>query len=224
MATRTTPLSGTLEIWGRRSAYNVQKVLWAIAELGLPHQHINAGGSAGGLDTPEFLANNPHGRIPVVQDGEITIWESHSILRYLGARYDDGSLWPADPAERSLADRWMDWTLVTQGPTFMQLFWGYYRTPDDKRNARRIAAAEHGCAENYRLLDQHLADHRYLAGERFTLGDVPAATSLYRYFEMGVTPPKIPNVRRWYADLAERPAYREHIMLPFEELRGRLDF
>lgn len=72
-----------LKVWGRRSAYNVQKVLWAIGELGLAYEHIDVGGSRGQLDTPEFLAMNPHGRIPVIVDGRTSIWESNSIIRYL---------------------------------------------------------------------------------------------------------------------------------------------
>ena len=213
-----------LEIWGRRSAYNVQKVLWAVAELGLDFAHVEAGGAAGGLDTPGFRAMNPHGRVPVLVDGDATLWESNAIVRYLAARHGAGSLWAEDPAERSLADRWMDWELATLQPAFMDLFWGYYRTPEPRRNARAIDAARARCAELYGLLDVHLAGRAFLAGDAFTMGDVPAGTSLYRYFEMGIEAPALPHVRRWYARLCERPAYRENMMQPFEELRGRLAF
>jgi glutathione S-transferase len=213
-----------LRIWGRRSAFNVQKVLWTVGELGLAHEHVDAGGSAGGLDAREFLAMNPHGQIPVVVDGDSTLWESHSIIRYLAATYGAGSLWPEDPAERSLADRWMDWMLATLQPDFMTLFWGFFRTPEPQRNEDRIEGARERCARHFRLLDAHLSAHRYLAGPAFTMGDIPAATSLYRYFEMGLPVPELPSVRAWYGRLAERAAYREHVMRPFEELRGRLAF
>lgn len=105
-----------LTVWGRRSSFNVQKVLWLVEELGLRHQHIPAGGSFGGLDTPAFLAINPHGRVPVIDDGGTVVWESHSILRYLAARYGDARWWPEDAAERSTADRWMDWSQTTLQP------------------------------------------------------------------------------------------------------------
>jgi glutathione S-transferase len=213
-----------LRIWGRRSAFNVQKALWMIGELGLPHEHIDAGGSAGGLDMREFLAMNPHGRVPVIADGDITIWESHSIVRYLAAKYGAGTLWSEDPAERSLADRWMDWAQTSLQVDFMQLFWTYYRTPEALRDRRKIDAAAKYCVEHYRLLDRWLGRSRFLAGDAFTIGDIPAATSLHRYFEMGFPTPGVPNVRRWYAELAERPAYREHVMRPFDELYGRLAF
>jgi glutathione S-transferase len=215
---------GPLEVWGRRSAYNVQKVLWVVGELGLAHTHVDAGGAAGGLDAPRFRALNPHGRVPVLVDGAATVWESNSVVRYLAARHGAGSLWPEDPAERSLADRWMDWELATLQPDFMHLFWGFYRTPAADRNPRAIEAARARCAERYRRLDDQLASRAFLAGDAFTMGDIPAGTSLFRYFEMGLEKPELPNLRRWYGRLAERPAYREHVMRPFEELRGRLAF
>lgn len=213
-----------LEVWGRRSAFNVQKVLWTVGELGLAHAHVAAGGAAGVLDSERFRAMNPHGRVPVLVDGAATLWESHTIVRYLAASYGAGSLWPEAPAERSLAERWMDWTLATLQPDFMQLFWGFFRTPEPDRDARAVEQARARCETHYRLLDAHLATRTFLAGDVFTMGDIPAGTSLFRYFEMGVEVPALPNLRRWYRRLCERPAYQEHVMLPFEELRGRLEF
>jgi glutathione S-transferase len=213
-----------VRIWGRRSAFNVQKALWMLGEVGADFEHVEAGGAAGGLDSPAFLAMNPNGLIPVLEAEGVYHWESHTIVRYLAARFAAGTLWPLDPAERSLADRWLDWTLADLGPAFIRLFWSHFRTPEQNRDARRIAQAANDCERSYGLLDRHLAEHRFLAGNRFTMGDVPAGTTLYRYFEMGRPTPPLPNVRRWYAELAEREAFREHIMIPFDELRGRLAF
>ncbi len=211
-----------LTIWGRRSAFNVQKVLWLIGELGLEHRHVDAGGSAGGLDTPEFLAMNPHGRIPVIDDGGTVVWESHAILRYLAARYASGRLWRDDPAERSEVDRWMDWSQTALQPRFLQgVFWGYYRTPPDQRNWPAIRQALDDCAAHFRILDEVLARQQFLAGDGFSLADIPAGTCLYRYFELDIERPKAPNVEAWYARLQERPAYRANVMLPFDELRDR---
>jgi glutathione S-transferase len=213
-----------LRVWGRRNSLNVQKVMWLIAELNLEHAHINAGGSFGGLDTPEFLAMNPHGRIPVIVDGGTPVWESHSIIRYLAARYGVGTFWSADPLDRSLVDRWMDWSLATLQPAFIDVFWGFYRTPEEKRNWPFIRDVVKRCAQHYTLLDRHLAARSYLAGDRITMADIPAGTSLYRYFELEIERPSVPNVERWYRRLAERQAYREHVMLPFGDLRGRLAY
>jgi len=57
-----------------------------------------------------------------------------------------------------------------------------------------------------------------------SLADIPIGTSLYRYFELDLNRPDLPNVAAWYRRLQQRPAYRTHVMVPFDELRGRLDY
>jgi len=104
-----------LTVWGRKSSFNVQKVMWLVGELGITHEHMPAGGDFGGLDTPAFLAMNPHGHVPVIRDGDVVVWESHAILRYLAAAYGQGRFWTDSPAERSQADRWMDWSQASLG-------------------------------------------------------------------------------------------------------------
>jgi glutathione S-transferase len=214
----------SITVWGRRSAFNVQKVLWTLDELGLQYEHRNAGGSFGGLNAPQFLAMNPHGRVPVLVDGELTVWESHSIMRYLAATYGSGSLWPPTPAARSFADRWMDWSATTLQPDFMKLFWGYYRMPENQRDLHAINAAVEACNRHFGVLDTQLKNQRFLGGTEFTMADIPAGTTLYRYFEMGVEVARPPHVCQWYDRLALRPAFRQHIMVRFDELRGRTDY
>jgi glutathione S-transferase len=214
-----------LTVWGRRSSFNLQKVMWLVAELGLPHRHIPAGGDFGIKDTPEFLAMNPHGLVPVIDDNGTIVWESQTILRYLAATYGRGRLWSDDPGERSLYERWMDWSQASLQPDFLNgVFWGFYRTPETKRNLLAIARKVRACAEHFQLLDRILADRPFLCGEALSLADIPAGTSLYRYFEIDIERPSVPNVEAWYRRLQERPAYREHVMVPFGELYGRLDY
>jgi glutathione S-transferase len=214
-----------LKVWGRRSSFNVQKVMWLLDELDLSHQHIDAGGRFGGLDAPGFLAMNPHGKVPVIDDDGVVVWESHSILRYLAARYGGARWSPDDPAERSLADRWMDWSATTLQPNFlMGVFWGFYRTPEAQRDLPAIREKVAACTSHFRLLDRMLEGRRYLLGDDLTLADIPAGTALYRYFGLEIERPNVPNVEAWYSRLQSRPAYRDHVMLAFEELRGRLDY
>jgi len=214
-----------LKVWGRRSSFNVQKVLWLVDELRLPHEHIDAGGSFGGLDTPEFLAMNPHGKVPVIDDDGTIVWESHTILRYLAARYGGTRWWPDAPAERSLAERWMDWSATALQPDFlMGVFWGFYRTPEAQRDHVAIREKVAACASHFELLDRILQGRRYLLGDEPTLADIPAGTALYRYFGLEIERPAVPNVVAWYSRLQARPAYRKHVMIPFEELRGRLAY
>jgi len=214
-----------LTVWGRRSSFNVQKVLWLVAELGLAHEHIPAGGDFGRLDEPAFRVLNPHGRVPVIEDGDLAVWESQAILRYLAARHGRGRFWSDDPAERSHVDRWMDWSQTALQPDFLNgVFWGYYRTPEAQRNAPAIAQSIARCAQHFRRLDAVLATRPFLCGAELSLADIPAGTSLYRYFELDIERPDIPHVVAWYRRLQDRPAFREHVMVPFGELRGKLDY
>jgi glutathione S-transferase len=210
---------------GAAQFVNVQKVLWLVGELELAHRHIDAGGKFGGLDAEDFLAMNPHGRVPVIQDGDVVVWESHAILRYLAARHGAGKFWSADPAVRARIDGWMDWSQTLLQPDFLGgAFWGFYRTPEDKRNWPAIRASLARCARHFEKLDRLLEGKSYLLGEELTLADITIGTSLYRYFELELERPPLPQVERWYRTLQQRKAFREHVMIPFEELRGRLDY
>jgi glutathione S-transferase len=214
-----------LKVWGRRSSFNTQKVLWLVGELGLAHEHIPAGGSFGRRDEPAFRAMNPHGWVPVVEDGAHAIWESHTILRYLAAKYGHGRFWSDDPAARAAAEGWMDWSQTALQPAFLTgVFWGFYRTPEAQRDWPAISRSLERCAGHFRLLDGLLGTRPYLAGAQLSLADIPVATCLYRYYELEIDRPDLPNLRAWYERLQQRPAYREHVMLPFDELRGRLDY
>ena len=199
--------------------------MWLVGELQLEHRHIEVGGQFGGLDTPEFLAMNPHGRIPVIDDGGVIVWESHAILRYLAAQYGRRSFWHDDPRERSLSDRWMGWSHTTLQPDFLSgVFWGFYRTPEAQRDGPAIKSKVELCARHFRLLDRQLSNRDYMLGDALTLADIPIGTHLYRYFNIDIDRPHIPNVEAWYRRLETRPAYRQHVMVPFQELYGRLDF
>jgi len=213
-----------ITLWGRPNSINVQKVLWTLDELSLPFEHIDAGGDAGGLDDPAFRAMNPHGRVPVLKDGETAVWESNTIVRYLCAAYGAGRLSPADLTERAQAEAWMDWTLATLQPAISGLFWSWRRTPEPQRDASRNAQLVADCSEAVSRLDAWLASRPYVAGEAFTMADIPAGTLVYRYFELDVPRPGVPAVTAWRARLAERPGYGHRVMRPFGELFGRLSF
>jgi len=214
-----------LTVWGRRSSFNVQKVMWLVGEFGLDHRRLEAGGTFGGLDDPAFRAMNPHGKVPVIDDNGIAVWESHAILRYLAARYGKTPFWSEDPARRSQSEQWMDWAQTTLQPDFLVgVFWGFYRTPEAQRDLPAIEEKIERCANHFLLLDDLLAKRPFMLGNALTLADIPIGTSLYRYFNLEIERPSIPHVEAWYERLQERPAYREHVMVPFEELYGRLEF
>jgi glutathione S-transferase len=214
-----------LRTWGRRSSANVQKVLWLVGELDLPHEHVPAGGDFGGLDDPAFRAMNPHGKVPVIADDEVVVWESHAILRYLAAAHGADRFWPADPAARAPVDGWMDWAQTALQPAFLSgVFWGGYRTPEAQRDAVVVARALEQTARCLTLVDAQLAGRAFVVGETLSLADIAIGAHLYRYFELEIDRPALPRLEAWYGRLSERPAYREHVMVPFGELKGRLAF
>ena len=213
-----------IELWGRKNAYNVLKVTWMLAELDIGYTHHDVGSRPGDLETPEFLALNPHARIPVLVDAGEVVWESNTIVRYLAAKYSPGNLWPESPLARSLAERWMDWELSKLQEDFIALFWGYFRTPQADRDPAAIEAARSRCVAHMNQLDRQLSGQAYLGGGAFSMGDIPCAVCLYRYFNMGLEVEQPAHLLDWYRRLGERPAYRATVMQPFDELGGRTQF
>jgi glutathione S-transferase len=213
-----------LTLWGRSSSANVQKVLWALAELGLPYEHKLVGGAHGGLDEPHYRAMNPNGLVPTLVDGDLVLWESHAILRYLAATYGAETLWRADIRERAIVDQWTDWTATTFQPAWIAVFWLFVRTPREQHDRKAIASAYAKALSALRILDVHLADRDYLAGNRLSYADLAAGVALYRWFTMDIDRPAMPGVENWYRRLEQRPAFRQAVMVSYAELVGRLAF
>lgn len=203
-----------LRIWGRTSSINVQKVMWTVGELGLAHERLDAGGAFGGLDSEAYGRLNPNRRIPVLEDGGTVVWESNAIVRYLAAKHGAGTLWAEDPARRSMADRWMEWQVTTLLPPLHPIFWGLIRTPEQERDMAAIEAAAKAIQPLWRLLDEHLARSCFVAGDDFSMGDIPLGCAFWRYLNLDVERPSLPNVQLWFAELKKREAYRRHVMLP----------
>jgi|TARA_Y100000310_G_scaffold344554_1_gene457936 glutathione S-transferase len=213
-----------MKVYARRSSSNSQKVLWFLGELGLTYEFVDTGGAAGGLDAPDYLAMNPNGTVPLILDDDLPVWESHTILRYLAARYGTEQYWPQDPVARSHIDRWMDWSQAQFDRAFMGLFWGYYRTPQEQRNEAQVQGWVDQCQALTGIMNGRLGEHHYLGADDLTLADIPAGSLMYRYVHLDVTRDLPEHVAAWYERLAARDAFQDHIMRPFDELRGRLAF
>ena len=130
-----------LKIWGRNTSSNVQKAMFAVGELGLAHERIDIGGAFGKNREPAYLAMNPNGLVPTLEEDGFLLWESNSIIRYLAAKFGAGTLEPADLRTRALASKWMDWQLSVLGPAITPVFWGMIRTPPDNATRRRSTKA-----------------------------------------------------------------------------------
>ena len=201
-----------IKIWGRNTSSNVQKVMWAVDEIGLPHERIDIAGPFGKNREPAYLAMNPNGLVPTLEEEDgFLLWESNTIVRYLAAKHHAVVLEPADLRTRALASKWMDWQLSVAGPAIFECFWGLIRTPPEKRNHAAINKSKKKTTAAMAILDEQLAKTAYLAGDQFSYGDIPAAIIAYRFRQLVPERPPLRNFERWYAALAARPAFKNQI-------------
>ncbi|MEO1397673.1 MAG: glutathione S-transferase family protein [Pseudomonadota bacterium] len=206
-----------MTVWGRADSSNVQAVMWTLGELGLSAIRHDVGHRFGGTDTPEFLAMNPNGTVPVFQDADgPVLWESGAILRYLANAYATSPFWPDDPIARADVDRWAEWSKVNIASGFsVPIFWPVLRGQSFENYAPALIALE----KKLQIAEGRLAHHRYLVGEEFTLADIQFGYNLYRYFTLDLPRAELPALTRYYADLTERPAFAEHVMVSYDALR-----
>jgi glutathione S-transferase len=205
-----------IKIWGRNTSVNVQKVMWAVGELGLPHERIDVGGSFGKNNEPAYLAMNPNGLVPTLEEDGFVLWESNAIVRYLAAKYGAGTLEPADLRTRARASSWMDWQLTVASPALTPVFWGLVRTPPEKRDQAAIEASKIKTIAAMKIVDAHLANSAFLAGDTLSVGDIPAALMAYRFRRLVPERPALEHLERWFAAIEQRPAFKQHVLaIPF---------
>jgi glutathione S-transferase len=201
-----------IKIWGRNTSSNVQKVMWAVGEIGLPHERIDVGGAFGKNREAAYLAMNPNGLVPTLEEEDgFLLWESNSIVRYLAAKHKSAVLEPADLRMRALASKWMDWQLAVLGPAITPVFWGMIRTPPEKRDHAAIEEGKKKTTAAVQMMEDQLAKTAYLAGDAFSYGDIPVGIMAYRYRQLVPERPVLPNFERWYGAIAARPAYKAQV-------------
>ena len=209
-----------LKVWGRKTSINVQKVMWTVAELGLAHERVDAGGPFGGLDTEEFGKLNPNRLVPVIDDNGFVLWESNAIVRYLSAVYGREKLAAADERQRALADQWMEWAnSMLYADIIATCFLGLIRTPAQDRNVAAIEKAAKRAGERLAILDAQLAGRSYILGDQLTAADIGCGSLMYRYFTLDIARSRLGNVEAWYQRLTERKAYQDHVMIDYQALK-----
>lgn len=209
-----------ITLLGRKTSANVQKAMWALAELGVEHEQVEVGGKFGGTDTPEYKAMNPNSLVPTLQDNGFVLWESHAIIRYLAAKYGAGNLWPRDLEARALADQWTDWTAMRFQPAWIGVFTAVVRTPAAKLDPAAIARAMNGANACFAIMDGQLARTDYLAGDALTYADIAAGVALYRWTTMEIERKSFPAVEAWHGRLLERPAFVQSVNINYDDLRA----
>lgn len=201
-----------LKIWGRNTSSNVQKVIWALAEMKIPFERIDAGLAFGRTKEPFYLAMNPNALVPTLEEEDgFTMWESNSIIRYVAAKHSARVLEPSDLKARARAQMWMDWQLSVMGPAITPVFWQLIRTAADKRDHSVIAASREKTIAAGAVMDSQLGRTKYLAGDEFSYGDIPLGIMIYRYMQLIIERPPTPNLDRWYGAISARPAFKEQV-------------
>ncbi len=201
-----------LKIWGRINSVNVKKALWCLDELGLEYERSDAGMQFGVVNTPEYRKMNPNGLVPTMDEDGFVLWESHSIVRYLSAKYGKGVLWLMDERARAVSNQWMDWAFSFQG-SVRDAFWNLIRTPAEKRDAKAVEASRVKSGEMAKILDAALADRMYVAGP-FSMGDIPIGCEVQRWIRLPIDRPKLPNLEAWFERLCARQAFKKNVDLP----------
>lgn len=208
-------------IWGRQTSSNVQAVMWTVAELDLDYERHDVGGAFGGTDTPQYRAMNPMGLVPTLQDGDLTLFESAAIVRYLGARYGDEAFWPTDPAARAPLDVIAEWSKTTfYSALTLDVFWQLIRTPPAQRDQAIIERGKKGLARFTAMAEDWLGEKDYLGGSGPCFADIMFGHFLYRYHTLEFEREDRPVLRAYYDRLTARPAYREHVMVDYSSLKA----
>jgi glutathione S-transferase len=190
-----------LTIIGKPTSINVRKVLWTCVELGLPFRREDW--------REEHAALNPNRMVPVVVDGDFTLWESNAICRYLCEREGRDALLPRAARERALVEQWMDWQATELNNAWRYAFMALVRASPAHTDPVQIEAGIASWNRHVGVLEAQLAaTGAYVAGGRFTLADVVIGLSLNRWSMTPMARPDYPHVAAYLARLGERPGYR----------------
>lgn len=200
-----------VKVWGRRNSVNVQKVLWCIDELGVEYTHQDAGAGFGVTQEPWYLAMNPNGLVPTIDDGGTVLWESNAILRYLAAKHPSKGRWPTSVADRGRADMWMDWQLGMLMPGLNPVFLGLVRTPPEKRDLDAIAVGEERLRKAFVALDASLGKSSYIVGESLTVADIALGCATNRWLLLDIERPTLPHLGSWFQRISSRTAFQRHV-------------
>ena len=196
-----------LRVLGRKSSINVRKVLWALDELGLVYEREDWGLPNRDPNVPEFLALNPNGQVPVLVDGDFSLWESNAILVYLAERDGTGALLPTDIRARAVTLQWLGWQVSDLNPAWMYAVLALQRKVPGYDQPDRIAESLNRWTARMDILEAELARGRpYVAGDGFSIADIAMGLSIHRWFCLPAEKKAMPAVEDYYRRLLDREA------------------
>lgn len=193
-----------IRLLGRKTSGNVQKVVWLLEELGLDYQREDYGRQFGNTADEAYLALNPTGKVPTLVDGDVVVWESNTILRYLCARAGSDLL-PADAAGRAHAETWMDWLLASLNGPYVTIFLETKKPEAERRTD--LQQLGNGLAELLKIPDGRLSRSAWLAGDKMTVAEFAFGPIVHRCLNFPVDLPPLDGLRRWHAEISKRPAF-----------------
>jgi glutathione S-transferase len=193
-----------MKLLGRKTSGNVQKVMFLFEELKMPYEREDYGRQFNNTQTPEYLARNPNAKVPTLLDGDLAIWESNTILRYVATKAKS-ALYPPDPARRTHVERWMDWQLSALNNPYLAMF-REAKLEADKRSAE-FAAQQKDLGAQLAILDKAMG--KYVAGGEFSIADICLAPIVARCLRFGVELPALANVKRWDGEMQAREAFKK---------------
>jgi glutathione S-transferase len=193
-----------IRLLGRQTSGNVQKVIFCLEELGIPYKREDYGRQFGNTLTDEYRKLNPNSKVPTLIDGDLVIWESHTILRYLVAVHRP-ALSGTTPAERTMVERWMDWLLGALNTPYVAVFKDAKKPPAEQ--APDFAAQSADLAAQLKILDGHISGRDWFALDRFTIADMALGTIVKRCLEFPIERPACSELKRWQAAIDARAAF-----------------
>ncbi|PIJ49895.1 glutathione S-transferase [Erwinia sp. OLTSP20] len=197
-----------LRILGRASSINVRKVLWVCDELDITYQREDWGQGFKSLQQDAFMALNPNAQIPVLVQDDFVLWESNTIIRYLANSCQAEWLYPGAPQLRARVDQWIDWQACELNSAWRYAFMSLVRHSPAHQDARLLAAACKGWNHVMGILNQQLErTQAYVAGQDFSLADIPIGLSVNRFYETPLEHDVLPAVRAYYERLTSRTGF-----------------
>jgi glutathione S-transferase len=222
-----------MKLWGRPSSGRTQKVLWTLAEIGIDFEfilasaemgrggHVSKGNKPFGVvDTPEYRAKNPNGRVPTIEDDGFVLWESNSIVRYLAMQYAPDLLYGSDIRTFASASRWLDWENNELLPPQHDMAMHVIRLAADQRDPLVLQKACKKFERALQIADDQLARTRFITSDRFTYGEIALGLRVHRWHVLGLAREVPPHIARWYAEIKARPAFNKWTADPAHHLEG----
>lgn len=194
-----------IRVLGRKTSGNVQKVLFFLEETGTAYDREDYGRLFENTKTADYLQMNPTAKVPTVIDGDATMWESNTILRYLAATYAP-QLTGANPAESSEVERWMDFVLAAVNAGYLAAFKGTKLDAADRPAGFDAQLAD--LHAQMKIVSEHLESKEFLALDKLTIADIALAPILGRCLNFPYDRPSMPGLEAWFERIAERSAFK----------------